>query len=457
MAMPWPKPAGDTDEPLLPDLPPRWAGAFIDTRRGAGPENRQAGRTVPTRRRHRSDPGRPPIQRTRQMLLINDELPRAPQAPTGDGSQGHDSRADGAAFGEHARMRDHGHGVDLRIEGVAKRYGGTAALDDVHLHIAAGELVALLGPSGSGKTTLLRVIAGLLPADRGCVRFGQTDATRLSLRERNVGFVFQQYALFRHMTVAENIAFGLRSRPRARRPDRATIRRRVDELLALIQLPEHGQRYPEQLSGGQKQRVALARALAIDPTVLLLDEPFGALDAKVRVELRRWLRRLHDQTGQTTVFVTHDQDEALELADRVVVLRDGRIEQAGTPREIYDQPASAYVFDFIGRAGVVEGRVAEGRFLVDGQDAAFDASGIGDGPARLYLRPHDALPGAPGDGLAAHVAAVHHHAGRLTLELALPGQPRPLEIDLVATAGLQAPAVGDALGVRLPRYRVYPA
>ena len=391
------------------------------------------------------------------MLLINDELAQDRRPPPGSDGRAPHSRADAGAIGDHASMRGTGQGVDLRIEGVAKRYGGTAALDDVHLQIAAGELVALLGPSGSGKTTLLRVVAGLLPADAGRVLFGETDATRLSLRERNVGFVFQQYALFRHMTVAENIAFGLRSRPRARRPDRATIRRRVDELLALIQLPGHGQRYPEQLSGGQKQRVALARALAIDPTVLLLDEPFGALDAKVRVELRRWLRRLHDQTGQTTVFVTHDQDEALELADRVVVLRDGRIEQVGTPREIYDQPASAYVFDFIGRASVVEGRVEGGRFIADGQSVALDATGIVDGPARLYLRPHDALPGAPGDGLEARVAAVHHHAGRITLELSLPGQSSAVELDLAAAPGVQVPAVGDTLGVRLQRYRVYPA
>ncbi len=360
-------------------------------------------------------------------------------------------------IGDHRAIQPAGHGVDLHIEHIAKRYAGTAALDGVDLHIASGELVALLGPSGSGKTTLLRVIAGLLPADSGRVLFGETDATRLSLRERNVGFVFQQYALFRHMTVAENIAFGLRSRPRARRPDKATIRRRVDELLALIQLPEHGQRYPEQLSGGQKQRVALARALAIDPTVLLLDEPFGALDAKVRVELRRWLRRLHDQTGQTTVFVTHDQDEALELADRVVVLRDGRIEQVGTPREIYDAPASPYVFDFIGRASVIEGAVAGGRFSPSGLPATFDAGDVADGAATLYLRPHDASIGAPGEGLDARVVAVHSNADRVTVELELAGQPRPLEVDLVATPGAQVPAPGDAVGVRLLRHRVYSA
>ncbi|HQX92893.1 MAG TPA: ATP-binding cassette domain-containing protein, partial [Thermomonas sp.] len=198
--------------------------------------------------------------------------------------------------------------MQLTISSLHKRYPGVAALDGVDLDIRSGELVALLGPSGSGKTTLLRVIAGLLHADAGRVLFGENDATGLSLRERNVGFVFQHYALFRHMTVADNIAFGLRSRPRARRPDKASIARRVQELLQLVQLPEHGGRYPDQLSGGQKQRIALARALAIDPAVLLLDEPFGALDAKVRIELRRWLRKLHEQTGQTTLFVTHDQE-----------------------------------------------------------------------------------------------------------------------------------------------------
>ena len=201
--------------------------------------------------------------------------------------------------------------MQLHLQGLTKHYPGVAALDGIDLDIASGELVALLGPSGSGKTTLLRVIGGLLHADHGSVLFDDVDATRLSLRERNVGFVFQHYALFRHMTVAENIAFGLRSRPRARRPDKATIYKRVQELLQLVQLPEHGGRYPDQLSGGQKQRIALARALAIDPSVLLLDEPFGALDAKVRVELRRWLRKLHERTGQTTLFVTHDQEEAL--------------------------------------------------------------------------------------------------------------------------------------------------
>jgi len=345
-------------------------------------------------------------------------------------------------------------GMDLHIRQLSKRYRDVAALDAVDLDIASGELVALLGPSGSGKTTLLRVIAGLLHADRGQVLFGDRDATGLSLRERNVGFVFQHYALFRHMTVAENIAFGLRSRPRARRPDKATIARRVDELLGLIQLAELGQRYPEQLSGGQRQRVALARALAIDPTVLLLDEPFGALDAKVRVDLRRWLRRLHEQTGQTTLFVTHDQEEALELADRVVVLREGRIEQVGTPDEIYSAPASEYVFDFIGRASVVDGRVEAGRFLADG-GFALDADDVADGPARLYARPHDLAVAPPGEGWPARVVAAQRLADRLTLELDLPEQARPVEVDFAATPDVETPAVGRMIAIRPLRYRVY--
>ncbi|WP_343226241.1 sulfate/molybdate ABC transporter ATP-binding protein [Lysobacter sp. 5GHs7-4] len=346
--------------------------------------------------------------------------------------------------------------MDLHIQAIGKRYANVAALDAVDLDIASGELVALLGPSGSGKTTLLRVIAGLLHPDSGRLLFGDQDATRLSLRERNVGFVFQHYALFKHMTVAENIAFGLRSRPRKRRPDKATIARRVQELLTLIQLPELGARYPEQLSGGQKQRVALARALAIDPTVLLLDEPFGALDAKVRVELRRWLRRLHEQTGQTTLFVTHDQEEALELADRVVVLRDGRIEQVGTPEQIYREPASAYVFDFIGRANVLEGRAAGAQFAAAGHALRLPADGIGDGAARLYVRPHDLALVADGDGLPARVVAVHRLADRITVELQVEGQPRTLELDLVATPEAAVPAIGATVGVKPLRYRVYP-
>ncbi|ALN88359.1 sulfate/molybdate ABC transporter ATP-binding protein [Lysobacter capsici] len=345
--------------------------------------------------------------------------------------------------------------MDLHLKAIAKRYANVAALDSVDLDVASGELVALLGPSGSGKTTLLRVIAGLLQPDSGRLLFGEHDATRLSLRERNVGFVFQHYALFKHMTVAENIAFGLRSRPRARRPDKAAIAKRVQELLSLIQLPELGARYPEQLSGGQKQRVALARALAIDPTVLLLDEPFGALDAKVRVELRRWLRRLHEHTGQTTLFVTHDQEEALELADRVVVLKDGRIEQIGTPDEIYSAPASAYVFDFIGRANVIEGQTEGGELSVNGHALRLPVDGSSRSRARLYVRPHDIALVGEGEGLPARVISSHRLAERITLELVVEGQSRPLELDLVATPDAVTPASGSTVHVRPLRYRVY--
>ena len=343
--------------------------------------------------------------------------------------------------------------MELQLRNLSKRYPGVAALDDVDLDIGSGELVALLGPSGSGKTTLLRVIAGLLHADSGTVRFGDIDATKLSLRERNVGFVFQHYALFRHMSVAENIAFGLRSRPRRTRPDKATIARRVQELLQLIQLPELGGRYPEQLSGGQKQRVALARALAIEPSVLLLDEPFGALDAKVRVELRRWLRKLHEQTGQTTLFVTHDQEEALELADRVVVMREGRIEQMGTPSAIYREPASPYVFEFIGRANVLAGEVRDGRFQA--RNLRLDAADVVDGNARLYVRPHDLVLANGDDGFPAQVRALHRLADRITLELAVAGQERALELDLADRADVRVPAAGDDVRVQPLRYRVF--
>jgi sulfate transport system ATP-binding protein len=347
--------------------------------------------------------------------------------------------------------------VDLRIEALSKRYADAAVLDGVNLHIGAGELVALLGPSGSGKTTLLRAIAGLLPIDAGRVSFGERDATRLSLRERNVGFVFQNYALFRYMTVAENVAFGLRSRPRRTRPAKPAIARRVEELLALIQLPELAERYPDQLSGGQKQRVALARALAIDPTVLLLDEPFGALDARVRIELRRWLRRLHEQTGLTTVFVTHDQDEAMELADRVAVLHGGRVEQIGTPEEVCGAPASAAVYRLVGRAGAVEGRVAGGRFLAAGQSLWLPADGALDGAAQLCLRPHDLAFSAPGDGLNARVVNLHRSHDRLFLELRLPAQSELLEMEMAAASDIPLPAPGSEVAIRPLRYRVYAA
>jgi sulfate transport system ATP-binding protein len=244
--------------------------------------------------------------------------------------------------------------MTIEVRNLAKSYGTFPALDDVSLTVVPGELLALLGPSGSGKTTLLRTIAGLERQESGTVLYDGVDSDRISLRDRRVGFVFQSYALFRHMTVFENVAFGLRVRPRSQRPKRAAIEAKVRELLELVQLSEFAGRYPAQLSGGQRQRIALARALAIDPQVLLLDEPFGALDARVRKDLRAWLRQLHEQIHVTTIFVTHDQEEAFELADRVVILRDGKIEQIGTPEEIHASPATAFVRDFLGGEPVAE-------------------------------------------------------------------------------------------------------
>lgn len=244
--------------------------------------------------------------------------------------------------------------VAVTIKDLKKSFGRYPALRGVSLEVPAGELLALLGPSGSGKTTLLRAVAGLEKIDGGQVFFDDVDSTQLTLRERRIGFVFQHYALFRHMTVMDNIAFGLRAKPRSARPTEQDIRAKVLDLLNLVQLAKYENRYPAQLSGGQRQRVALARALAIEPRVLLLDEPFGALDAKIRKELRQWLRELHDRTGHTTLFVTHDQDEAFELADRIAVLSHGKIEQIGTKTEITHAPATSFVADFITEAEMAQ-------------------------------------------------------------------------------------------------------
>jgi sulfate transport system ATP-binding protein len=245
--------------------------------------------------------------------------------------------------------------MSIEARGVTKRFGSFVAVDDVSVVFPGGELTALLGPSGSGKTSLLRIIAGLERADAGQILFEGEDATGRDVRHRGVGFVFQHYALFRHMTVFDNIAFGLRVRPRARRPGAAEIRAKVMDLLKLVQLDWLANRYPSELSGGQRQRVALARALAVEPKLLLLDEPFGSLDAKVRLELRRWLRRLHDEIRLTSVFVTHDQEEALEVSDRVVVMNKGRVEQVGSPQEVFDQPRTAFVMNFLGQVNAVKG------------------------------------------------------------------------------------------------------
>lgn len=280
--------------------------------------------------------------------------------------------------------------MSIDIIGVNKRFGNFVALDNVNLNIADGELTALLGPSGSGKTTLLRVIAGLEQADSGQIRLHGVDATHVHVRERNVGFVFQHYALFRHMTVFENVAFGLRVRPRRERPSNAEIAKRVRELLELVQLDWVADRYPSQLSGGQRQRIALARALAVEPKVLLLDEPFGALDAQVRKELRRWLRRLHDEIHVTSVFVTHDQEEALEVADRVVVMNRGKIEQIGSPEEVYDHPATPFVYRFLGNVNLFHGRVAGGQAQIGGITVpAPEHVGVDSAEAVAYVRPHE--------------------------------------------------------------------
>ncbi|MBK5274279.1 MAG: sulfate ABC transporter ATP-binding protein [Desulfuromonadales bacterium] len=247
--------------------------------------------------------------------------------------------------------------MSIEIENISKQYGSFQALKDVNLTIPSGELVALLGPSGSGKTTLLRIIAGLETPDNGRILFNGEDTTRSHVRERRVGFVFQHYALFKHMTVFDNVAFGLNVRPRQTRPSKGDIRNKVTDLLRLVQLEGMANRYPAQLSGGQRQRIALARALAVEPQVLLLDEPFGALDAQVRAELRRWLRRLHDEIHVTSVFVTHDQEEALEVADRIVVMNKGRIEQAGTPDQVYEHPANPFVLNFLGNVNLFHGRL----------------------------------------------------------------------------------------------------
>ncbi len=282
--------------------------------------------------------------------------------------------------------------MSVEVRNVRKKFGSFTALDNVSLKIESGELVALLGPSGSGKTTLLRIIAGLEfpdPGDAHILYYGE-DVTMIPASQRKAGFAFQHYALFRHLNVFENIAFGLRVRPRATRPSEAEIRARVEKLLKLIQLEPLARRFPSQLSGGQRQRVSLARALAVEPKVLLLDEPFGALDAKVRKELRRWLRQLHDEIHITTLFVTHDQEEALEVADRVAILRAGSIEQIGTPEEIYDHPASPFVYDFLGNVNLFSGRVRDGAVVIgDTKVASSETAGESDSDAIAFVRPHD--------------------------------------------------------------------
>jgi sulfate transport system ATP-binding protein len=315
----------------------------------------------------------------------------------------------------------------IRIDNVTKRFGDFPALHNINLHIKPGEFIALLGPSGSGKTTLLRIIAGLEFQDSGHVFFQNEDVSERNVAERGVGFVFQHYALFRHMTIAENVAFGLTVKKRRFRPTSAAIKARAEELLNLVQLGGLGKRYPGQLSGGQRQRVALARALAVEPRLLLLDEPFGALDAKVRKDLRRWLRELHTQMGLTSIFVTHDQEEALEMADRVVVMDHGVIEQVGTPEEVYMNPASSFVSTFVGETNRLPGN--------DGE---------------IHVRPHDIEIVAEGGQLLT-VDNVFRKGGYWRIEGLIEGSTRLVEIDLEASQ--PAPACGETVRIAPKRSR----
>jgi sulfate/thiosulfate transport system ATP-binding protein len=351
--------------------------------------------------------------------------------------------------------------MSVEVQRVSKSFGKFPALRHVNLTVPTGRLVALLGPSGSGKTTLLRAIAGLEQVDRGQILFHGEDVSGVPLRERRVGFVFQHYALFRHMTVLENVAFGLRARPRRDRPPRAEIADRVRELLRRVQLQDFGGRYPHQLSGGQRQRVALARALAVEPRVLLLDEPFGALDAKVRLELRRWLRKIHDELHITSLFVTHDQEEALDVADSVIVMNHGRIEQDGSPDDVFHKPASAFVMDFLGQVNRFPGLVEDDRVKLDMLHLPVDeetAKRFSGRAAMVYARPHELGLGSQPDGrpsFPAIVRRVHAAGPRVRVELSGPHNERLVaDVPQEEFAEL-APAPGVQLHVRLLRWRVF--
>jgi len=322
--------------------------------------------------------------------------------------------------------------MSIELTGITRRFGNFVAVDGIDLRVETGELLALLGPSGSGKTSLLRIIAGLETPDSGTVAFHGADATDVHARERQVGFVFQHYALFGHLTIFENVAFGLRVRPRKHRLDETALRKKVTNLLELVQLDWLADRFPHQLSGGQRQRIALARALAVEPRVLLLDEPFGALDARVRQELRRWLRRLHDDVHVTSVFVTHDQEEALEVADRVVVMNHGRIEQIGTPDEVYDHPATPFVFEFLGHVN------------------RLPLPGAPDGEG--FVRPHDiAVLARPAIGaLAARLTHSATIGPVARLEFALAADARTVNVELPRDAFRSLQLVDGALAYLQP-------
>jgi sulfate transport system ATP-binding protein len=359
--------------------------------------------------------------------------------------------------------------MSIEVQGIRKTFGRFVALDSITLDFPTGELIALLGPSGCGKTTLLRIIAGLEYADDGRVLFDGEDAAQRDVRERQVGFVFQHYALFRHMSVFENVAFGLRVKPRKQRPPETAIRKRVHELLSLVQLDWLASRYPPQLSGGQRQRIALARALAVEPRVLLLDEPFGSLDAKVRKELRQWLRRLHDELHITSIFVTHDQDEAIEVADRIVLMNKGRVEQTGLTHDVYERPATAFAYSFLGAVNQLPGRV-DGDILRVG-DAALplaECSGIHGDEVIAFARPHEldivADADAPALGLPASVQRVLVSGAvarvELTARIGSNGSATPARFEVeitreqLAQLNLQP---GQAVRLTSSRLRVFPA
>ncbi|MHB8111459.1 MAG: sulfate/molybdate ABC transporter ATP-binding protein [Syntrophorhabdaceae bacterium] len=349
--------------------------------------------------------------------------------------------------------------MSIDIHNITKQFGSFRALSDVDLNIPSGELVALLGPSGSGKTTLLRIIAGLETPDSGTIRFNGEDTTDRHVRERRVGFVFQHYALFRNMTVFDNVAFGLRVKPRSVRPSREEIRKRVQKLLHLVQLEGLSDRYPSQLSGGQRQRIALARALAMDPQILLLDEPFGALDAKVRAELRVWLRKLHDEIHVTSVFVTHDQEEALEVADRIVVMNQGKIEQVGTAEEVYEHPASPFVLGFLGNVNLFHGRVNKGlaqlgNFQVDAPEHA----AAKDTPVVGYVRKHDiTIEREPQcEGLKAEISHILPVGPIVRVSLILSDNHEFVEAELTRDVFQQlALQKGETVFVKLRNIRVF--
>lgn len=353
--------------------------------------------------------------------------------------------------------------MSIELRKITKKFPGYTALDNIDLSVGSGELLALLGPSGCGKTTLLRIIAGLETAESGAIYLDGRDTTHLSVREKNVGFVFQHYALFRRMNVFDNVAFGLHVLPRKERPSAKEIARKVEYLLALVQMEWATNHYPSQLSGGQRQRVALARALAVNPKVLLLDEPFSALDAKVRQKLRRWLRKLHDEMHITSIFVTHDQEEALELADRIVIVNNGRIEQQGTPQEVYDHPANAFVYNFLGNVNVFHGRIHDGKVQIGTRQP--EESGMNrhaeTASEQAYIRPHEigiSRMRSSEHDIEGTIDEVRLLGGQIGLTIACPGVEEGIEAEISRELfkNLQL-SRGERVFVSLDRVRVFSA